>query len=767
MKRCLLPFALACALISSCNTQSPTETESGGIVVVSQKNGPRLGYCKESGVGIITKGRHAFKDLNRNGELDPYEDWRLSPEKRTEDLLMQLEIEEMAGLMLCSHMQNLPGTDINHYGGKIFTESDANPYDLTDEQLVFLKKDHCKSVLLARADRLSDIVKWNNNVQRYVEGTDHGIPVILLSDPRNSASSDMIFEAGCGGEISRWPNSIGLAATFDPELVKQFGRISAQEYRALGITTSLHPQVDVPTDPRYWRYDGTFGDNVALTTDMARAYCDGMQTSPKGKRISGVWGYGSVNAMAKHWYGYGAQEGGRDSHFAFGEYAVYPGGNLAMHMLPFSEGAMKLEDGTGSVSAVMSTYSLLWDQDPSGENVAVSFSDYFIGKQLRGDCGFDGVVCTDWDVTFDCTGMDGLGKGKPWGVEDLSVGERHFRVLKSGADQFGGCNDIEPVLEACGIWAEKYGEGAAMERFQASARRILLNMFRVGAFENPYLDFDESRAVAGCAEFMEAGYQAQLKSVVMLKNAGGVLPVKERLKVWFPVKHYPYVPGLWGGFTPERYAYPADTALVSKFFELVDSPEEADFALVMIDGPDSGVGYDEADRAKGGNGYVPVSLQYEDYTAEMAREHSIAGGNPLEETADRSYKGKTVSTRNRNDMVCVQKTRAALGNKPLVLVVKSGRPLVFSEIEPYADAILLNCGVQAQAILDLIGGKAEPSGLLPMQMPADMATVETQQEDVPFDVKCYTDSEGHCYDYAFGMNWSGVISDARTAKYAR
>ena len=168
---------------------------------------------------------------------------------------------------------------------------------------------------------------------------------------------------------------------------------------------------------------------------------------------------------------------------------------------------------------------------------------------------------------------------------------------------------------------------------------------------------------------------------------------------------------------------------------------------------------------KGGNGYVPVSLQYEDYTAVDARDVSIAGGDPMERTTNRSFKGKTVKTYNRDDMLMVAETKEKMGDKPVVVVVETGRPVVLSEIEPHADAILISFKVQHQALLDIISGKAEPSALLPMQMPADMKTVEEQKEDVPHDMRCYQDADGHKYDFAFGLNWKGVIKDDRVKKY--
>ena len=176
-----------------------------------------------------------------------------------------------------------------------------------------------------------------------------------------------------------------------------------------------------------------------------------------------------------------------------------------------------------------------------------------------------------------------------------------------------------------------------------------------------------------------------------------------------------------------------------RIYELAESPENADFAIVFIDEPDGGCGYDAADREKGGNGYVPISLQYGDYTARHARPESIAGGDPKEPSIDRSYRGKTVRSSNREELKRVLGTKRQMGDKPVVAVVSTTRPFVPAEFEPSADAILLAFGVQRQAVLDIISGRREPSALLPMQLPADMKTVEQQHEDVPRDMVCYTD----------------------------
>ena len=745
-------------MLSGCG-QKWTSEDKGSHIEITQKKGATLGYSASSGVQILTKGGYAFKDLNRNGKVDVYEDWRKPVQQRAEDLASQMTIEQIAGLMLYSAHQAVPTEEIS------------------EAQMKFLTEDNLRHVLVTRVGSPEIAAKWSNNVQAYVEGIGLGIPANNSSDPRHSAGENVEYYVGSNGDISYWPSSLGIAATFDPAVMEQFGKIASEEYRALGIATALSPQIDIATEPRWSRFNGTFGEDPDLSTDMARAYVDGFQTSEGDAEIDGGWGFHSVNAMIKHWPGGGAGEAGRDAHYSFGKYAVFPGGRLADHMQPFTEGAFKLNGKTGMATAVMPYYTISTDIDKkNGENVGNAFSEYLINDVLRGEYGFEGVVCTDWGVTKDNRAVNSFGTTS-WGVEHLTVAERHYKLIKAGVDMFGGNNDKGPVLEAYEMGVKEMGEEWMRARMEKTAVRLLLNVFRLGLFENPYLDVAETKATVGNPDFMKAGYDAQLRSIVMLKNKGGVLPLAEKAKV--------YVPEVWvaprAAFRgnmgagaraqqpqPEpkgHWEMPVPVEILSKYFTVVKTPAEADFAIVFVDAPANGTGYDPADVAKGGNGYMPISLQYNDYTATHAREVSLAGGDPLESFTNRSYKGKTVKTSNKDQLDLILKTRREMGSKPVIVQVDANRPMVMSEFEGVADAILFGFSVQKQAVLDILSGKAEPTGLLPMQLPADMQTVEEQLEDVTRDMRCHVDSEGNTYDFAFGMNWKGVINDARTEKY--
>ncbi len=764
---CLLCLFIAPQIIFA---QKWSETNNGNIITVTNIGGQTLGYTDTSGVKILSADGFAFKDLNKNGRLDKYEDWRLPVDERAKDLASKMSIEQIAGLMLYSRHQPIPappgGFFASTYSGKVFSESGAKPSDLTDQQKDFLTKDNVRHVLITSVQGAEVAAQWNNNVQALAESLGMGIPANNSSDPRNGTVASAEFNAGAGGSI--WPGSLGLAATFDPAVVEEFGHIASLEYRALGITTALSPQVDIASDPRWNRVSGTFGEDPALSTDMARAYIDGFQTSTGDKEIHNGWGYGSVNAMVKHWPGGGSGESGRDAHYGFGKYAVYPGNNFQQGLIPFTQGAFKLKGKTATVAAVMPYYTISFNQDiKNHENVANNYNSYIINDLIRKKYKFDGVVCTDWLVTGDETAIDVFISGKSWGVEKLSIPERHYKILMAGVDQFGGNNDVVPVIEAFTMGVKEHGEAFMRASFEQSAVRLLRNIFRVGLFENPYLDPEKSKSIVGKAEFMQAGYNAQLKSIVMLKNKANVLPLQKNKTVYVPKKFTPAGKNFLGMETPEKLEYPVNMDVVKQHFNVTDNPDEADYALVFINSPNSGGGYSSADAKSGGNGYIPISLQYGEYKATQARDKSIAGGDPLESFTNRSYKGKTAKAVNITDLAMVTDTYTKMRGKPVIVSINMSNPMVFSEFEKDANAILVNFGVQDQALLDIMTGKSEPSALLPLQMPADMNTVEKQFEDVPHDMKVYTDEDGNHYDFGFGLNWKGIIKDARTAKYKK
>ncbi|OPJ57908.1 glycoside hydrolase family 3 protein [Clostridium oryzae] len=729
--------------------------------IIINEGGKTIGYSVKSNIDIIESDGYAFKDLNKNGKLDPYEDWRLPLEERLNDLVKQMSIDDIAGLMLYSAHQSVSSDDNvfaakfrGTYDGKSLEESGKNIWELSDQQKQFLQNDHLRHVLVTVVENAETVAKWNNQLQAFAENLKFGIPVNISSDPRHTPEANTEFDAGSGGDISKWPQPLGFAATFDPELVRNFGRIAAREYRAMGISTALSPQVDLATEPRWMRFDGTFGEDSKLTTDMAEAYCDGFQTSENGS-----WGDTSVNAMVKHWPGGGSGESGRDAHFGYGKFAVYPGNNFQEHLKPFTDGAFKLKHGTNKASAVMPYYTISYGQDvKNNENVGNGYSSYIIKDLLRDKYGYDGVVCTDWVITKDSVHIDQFLSGKCWGTEKLTVAQRHYKVIMAGVDQFGGNNEIQPVLDAYQIGVKEHGEEWMRKRFELSAKRLLRNIFQCGLFENPYTDPDYASKEVGKLEYIKAGYEAQQKSIVLLKNHNQLLPITDKKKVYIPKRRISESKDWFGNSVDAHEEFPIEPSILNRYYELVESCEKADFAIVFVGSPKSS-GFINGE-------YVPITLQYGEYTAQNARQHSIAK-DENDEIVDRNYFGKTNTADNKSELEIIIETRKAMGSKPVIAALSMSNPTIVSEFEPYVDALVVDFHVQRQVILDIIKGTSEPSGLLPFQMPKNMETVENQNEDAAHDMECYVDSDGNRYDFAYGMNYRGIIDDERVKKYIK
>ncbi len=678
---------------------------------------------------ITVDGLH-FRDPAGTGELLPYADWRRDPDERARDLAARMSLEQIAGLMLYSPHQMVPtppgGPFAASYDGMAFDAAIHDPAMLSDQQRDLLLRDHIRHVLVVNYADVDTAVRWHDAMQELAESEPLGVPINFSSDPRHGASDSGAEFRSSGVAVSKWPEGLGMVATFSVDTCRRFADVVRQEYRALGITTALGPQIDLATEPRWMRAIDTFGGQVEQATTLARTFCDALQTTP-GSATG--WGPGSVVAMAKHWPGGGTGEGGRDAHYRFGMYNVYPGGRFAEHLRPFTEGALALDGPTRAVGAIMPYYSVSVGQ--GDDEVGNSYSTRMISDLLRGGYGYDGVVCTDWGITGDASGeLDGF-ESRCFGVERLTVPERHLRLIMNGVDQFGGNSDAGPVLEAYALGCERYGEQAMRQRFEQAAVRLLRGMFRVGLFDDPYLDAERSRRVIGCDEFVRDGFSAQLDSIVALKKSG-VVPRGAR--VWIPRRHIDEHKGFFRRPEPATDLAGLDPAIAGDYFTVVERPEDADAALVVMHSPMSDPYVD---------GFRPISLQYRPYDAPTAREHSLAG--------DRSYRGREAVVANTTDLANLEAARAAMGDRPVVAVVELAVPVVMGEIEPLADSLYVHFGVSQRALLDVVSGAAVAGGRLPVTLPNDMATIEAHCEDVFDDYDPYVDTAGNRYEYGFGL----------------
>ncbi|MFF8378846.1 glycoside hydrolase family 3 protein [Streptomyces sp. NPDC015661] len=463
--------------------------------------------------------------------MHPYQDPARPVDERVEDLLSRMTLEEKAGQLFHTMLtMNADGTPV--------TETDGDLLELTTPQLIEDRRLTHFNLLGSYGAR--EMALWHNAVQEMAASTRLGIPVSLSTDPRH-AFTDNIGASFNAGAFSAWPEALGLAAIGDPELVFDFADTVRREYLSVGFRTALHPQIDLATEPRWSRQSGTFGSDARLTGELVQAYVRGLQGPELGPD--------SVAAMVKHFPGGGPQKDGEDPHFPHGKEQIYPGGMRDHHLEPFKAAI------AAGCSQMMPYYG-----QPIGtdwEEVGFGFNKGVITGLLREELGFTGIVCTDWGLLEDAPIFGEMHVARAWGVEHLSVAERAAKALDAGADQFGGeeCPEVIVELVTTGRIAEA--------RIDASVRRLLREKFLLGLFdERRYVDPDEAAETVGRADFTAAGAAAQRRSLTVLTD--GPLPLSGR---------------------PRLYVENVDPVVASAYGEVVADPADADLAVLRLRTP--------------------------------------------------------------------------------------------------------------------------------------------------------------------------------------
>ncbi len=480
---------------------------------------------------LQTEDSTPYRDLNKNGKLDLYEDPRQPIDARVEDLLHQMTLEEKAGLLFIN------GAVINE-DGSIEEQPGAPGFGrVAVHQIDAQKMNHFNLWGIPSAQA---VAAWHNHLQRYAEQTRLGIPVTIASDPRNHFTHNIFAMAAT--EFSQWCETPGFAAIGDPALVKQFADLVRREYLAVGIRVALHPQIDLATEPRWPRISGTFSEDAHLTAKLTTAYIEGFQGETLGPH--------SVACMTKHFPGGGPQNEGLDSHFEFHKGQVYPGHNFDYHLLPF-EAAF-----AAHTAAIMPYYGVPMDQ--TDENVGMSFNKMIITTLLREKYKYDGVVCTDWGLITDAHMGDFTWPARAWGVEHLTEPERVLKALDAGVDQFGGESHPEFVLEL--LQSGRLSE----ERLDQSVRRLLKLKFQLGLFDNPFVDETQVPQILGDPAVLAASVASQKRAMTLLKNDNSTLPLQGR---------------------PKLYLKNVDPTVAAAYADLVPTPAEADFALLRLKTP--------------------------------------------------------------------------------------------------------------------------------------------------------------------------------------
>ena len=467
--------------------------------------------------------------------VEPYQDPSNSVENRVEDLLDRLTVEDKAGLMFHDIIVMGPG-------GQLIGSDNAFGRPATETAIRDMRINHFN--LAGQVDDVRVLVAWHNRVQELALATGPGIPVTLSTDPRHAFSNNPGTEA-LAGAFSQWPQSLGLAALGDVDLVQRYADIARQEYLAAGIRVALHPQIDLATEPRWARIGMTFGEDADLTSRLVTAYIRGFQGAELGAT--------SVATMTKHFPGGGPQKDGEDPHFAYGREQVYPGGQMEYHLKPFRAA---IAAGT---SQMMPYYGM-----PVGtewEEVGFAFSHGVITDLLRDQLGFEGIVCTDWGLISDSVIMGQPMPARAWGVEHLSELDRAQKVIDAGCDQFGGESRPELVVEL--VRSGRVSES----RIDQSVRRLLHEKFVLGLFDKPLLEVDDAVATIGRADFVAEGEAAQRAAIVRLTAADSgpaALPVSTDQAV--------YIENI--GSLP-----------AARMGRVVDDPADADLAVLRLNAP--------------------------------------------------------------------------------------------------------------------------------------------------------------------------------------
>jgi beta-glucosidase len=590
---------------------------------------------------VDTRG---WRDLNGNGVMDPYEDPHRSAEERAEDLLGRLSLAEKAGLMFQTVIEAGPG-------GTLLEEPGLISKSPTSAVVLGQHLNHFNVHALGTA---REAARWSNALQRLAEQTPHGIPVTVSTDPRHAflENSGTSFSAG---SFSQWPEPLGMAALDDADAIRRFAEVARQEYRAVGIRAALHPQVDLATEPRWARQVHTFGDDPDRTSRAVVAYLDGFQGAELGPD--------SVACVTKHFPGAGPQQDGEDAHFPYGREQVYPGGRFEEHLRPFRAA---IEHGTAGIMPYYAMpLGLVVDGEPV-EPVGFGFNRQIVTGLLRRELGYDGVVVTDWELVNDNHVGGQVLPARAWGVEHLSAAERMEKILDAGADQFGGEQCVELLLDL--VRTGRVPEA----RIDESARRLLLVKFRLGLFDDPYVDEDAADAVVGHPDFRAAGHRAQAESVTVLENRDGTLPLRRQV-----AGRRVYVEGI-------------DHEVASTLGQVVDDPAQADVAIVRLAAP-----YDPRD-----------DLFLESFFHQGSLE--LRPG-------------------------LVSRLSRIAATTPLLVDVTLDRPAILTPLAGICAALTASYGSSGAALVDALTATITPRGRLPFEIPRSMQAVRESREDVARD----------------------------------
>lgn len=686
-------------------------------VLFRNENGPTIGVTT---CGVIVKDGLFFKDMDNDGVLSPYEDWRLDNETRAKDMVAHLPLKQQAGLVL-NTLWNTP-MSMTREGAK-----DENGNIVPSK--VFKRYDPSepipKGILPGLDNRVDDgqvlEQKLTAGVYRGEMRAEAGMAALY----HNLGTQYVEYEA-CQGGVAipyslhtnpiniGYPDFLGMGAAcmgdgnFD--MVYQMAETDRKMMSACGLNIMYGPQVDVSTDPRWPRNSGTYGERPEITAGITRELVRGYQDGEDGLKK------GSIVLTVKHFPGDGPAENGFEPHLPIGQWRLYPTeGSMEKYHLPPFQAAFDMK-----ASAIMPDYSRVGTDGRSKPQyyrgkLTSTYSKELITDLARDTMGFTGYVNSDSGITTT----------QIYGVENLSVPERYAKAISAGTDVIGGNYDAENIVKAV---EEGYLPKADLDR--ANYRRLLA-MFQQGRVDNPYLDPDEADRVR--AENFEgakkAAYKACQKEVVLAKNHGGALPMVKGKKVFIAVFSGEDAgaalaqmmgAGVAGEDNNEKLRTQLAELLKAKGYEIVDTPEECDYAYLHVWPKQNNIVFIQRS--------MPVlelvdGLMHEEREVNKSQKKT---GNKI-----------SISTlRGVGQIPGIAETVHAHGGKVIATCVVCN-PWILDKLEPYCDGLTFQYTVSPVAMgnalgaqMDVLSGEYNPTGKMSLTMVSSPEVIAITEKEI-------------------------------------
>ena len=746
-------------------------------VVFHNENGPDIGVTT---CGVIVRDGLYFKDMDNSGELAPYKDWRLSPEERAKDMVAHLRLDQQAGLVL-NTLFNTPvaptraeaaGADGKPEFGKIYKHHDP------DEKPI-------PGPLPGMTMSIDDADVLDKHITAGVYRGDMHCEAGMVALYHNAGTQMLEYEA-CKGGVAipyslhtnpiniGYPDSLGIGAAVlgdgNADFVYEMADTDRKMMKAEGLHIMYGPQVDVATDPRWPRTNGTYGERTDVTSDITEALIKGYQNGDDGLNE------GSVVLTVKHFPGDAPSENGFEPHVPIGQWRIYrtPGSMEKYHLPPFQRAfdhkASSIMPDYSRIAAdgraVPQTYR---GEVTSTESVPSAYSKELLTDLARNKMGFDGYINSDSGIT----------SVQIYGVEDLTVPQRYAKAISAGTDVIGGNTDPENIIKAV-----EDGLLPKADLDRASYNR-LLSLFRTKRVDNPYLDPDQADQARqdNFDGAKKKAYEANQKAVVLVKNHGGVLPLAKEKKVCivtfkgvdsgFAKMAQAMGAGLGSADADEALRKTLAEAFEKKGYTVVATPEEADVLYLHVWPTSNGV----------------VFYQFAMPVIEMGE--IVTDEREINKSQKKTGKQVTVTT--LKDVEKIRELADAIharGGKVVGTCVVNN-PWLLDKLEPYCDALTIQYTVSTVALnnalnaqVDVISGDFAPTGKLSLTMVSDPAVIAITEQEIdgvvreicasPNDVPgydkdpyidpailagvrggsyAYCDADGNYYRSGFGLNY--------------